>query len=282
MLAFREALRGIQRAPMLSALSVTTIAFSLFAFGLFGLIALNIRETLRQVEERVEIRAFITDGTAIEATSAMLGDVQAFPEVLSATLVTPAEALERARRELKEFSDVFESAMLPASIDVRMKEGFRDPENVRKVASRLQTYSFVDDVRYGEEWVEKLYRLRNIAGLAGTTLGVTFAAVAMIIIGATIRMTVLARAREIEIMRLVGATNGFIRRPFLIEGFVKGVLGGAGALVLTYVAHQLMTRFVLSATFFDARLATLGLMGGALLGLLGSAAAVGRHLRERA
>lgn len=281
MMAFREALRGVQRAPMLSALSVTTIAFSLFAFGLFGLVALNIRETLRQVEERVEIRAFITDGTAIEATSAMLGDVQAFPEVLSATLVTPAEALERARRELKEFSDVFESAMLPASIDVRMKEGFRDPENVRAVASRLQTYSFVDDVRYGEEWVEKLYRLRNIAGLAGTTLGVTFAAVAMIIIGATIRMTVLARAREIEIMRLVGATNGFIRRPFLIEGFLKGVLGGVGALLLTYVAHQAMTRFVLSAAFFDARLATLGLAGGALLGLLGSAAAVSRHLRER-
>jgi cell division transport system permease protein len=280
-LAFREALRGIQRAPLLGALSVTTIAFSLFAFGLFGLVALNIREALEDIEERVELRAFIVDGTSIEASSAMLGDVQAFPEVVDATLVTPAQALERARRELQEFSDVFESAMLPASIDVRMREGFRDPESVRAVAERLATYSFVDDVRYGEEWVEKLYRLRTIAGVAGAVLGATFAAVAMIIIGATIRMTVLARTREIEIMRLVGATNAFIRQPFLIEGFLKGVLGGATALLFTYIAHQALTRWLLSAAFFDVKMSVLGIAGGALLGLLGSAIAVGRHLRER-
>jgi cell division transport system permease protein len=280
-LALREALRGLMRAPLLGALSITTIAFSLFAFGLFGLVAVNIRETLQDVEERVEIRAFIVDGTPVEATAAMLGDVQAFPEVESAAMVTPAEALERARRELQEFSDVFESAMLPASIDVHLREGFRDPATVRTVADRLATYPFVDDVRYGEEWVEKLYRLRTIAGVAGTTLGLTFAAVAMIIIGATIRMTVLARAKEIEIMRLVGATNGFIRSPFLIEGFIKGVLGGAAALLLTWIAHWALTRWMISTAFFDVGLSLLGIAGGAVLGLLGSAIAVGRHLRER-
>lgn len=281
MLALREAMRGIRRAPLLSALSVTTIAFSLFAFGLFGLVALNIRQTLQQVEERVEIRAFIAEGTPIEASSALLGDVQAFPEVQSAMLVSPREALERARSELKEFADIFEEGLLPSSIDVHLREGYRDPVTMRAVAARLDAYDFVDEVRYGEEWVEKLYRLRTIAGLAGTTLGVTFAVVAMIIIGATIRMTVLARAREIEVMRLVGATDGFIRAPFLIEGCVKGVLGGACALLLTYVAHQALTRWVMSASFFDTQLAVLGLASGAVLGLLGSAVSVGRHLRER-
>jgi cell division transport system permease protein len=281
MLAVREAIRGLRRAPLLSALSVTTIAFSLFAFGLFGLVAINIRQTLQQVEERVEIRAFIAEGTPIEASSALLGDVQAFPEVQSAMLVSPREALERARSELKEFADIFEEGLLPSSIDVHLREGFRDPVTMRAVAARLDAYDFVDEVRYGEEWVEKLYRLRAIAGLAGTTLGATFAVVAMIIIGATIRMTVLARTREIEVMRLVGATDGFIRAPFLIEGCVKGVLGGAFALLLTYVAHQALTRWVMSASFFDTQLAVLGLASGALLGLLGSAVSVGRHLRER-
>ena len=97
---------------------------------------------------------------------------------------------------------------------------------------------FVDDVRYGEDWVEKLYRIRNVATATGVDLGLAFAAVAMIIIGATIRMAVLARAREISIMRLVGATDGFIRRPFLIEGFAKGVLGGLLALALTWIAQS--------------------------------------------
>lgn len=281
MLALREAMRGLQRAPLLSVLSVTTIAFSLFAFGLFGLVALNIRETLKRVEEHVEIRAFIADGTPIEATSALVGDVQSFPEVLTATMVSPAEALERARRELGEFADVFEKGILPASIDVRLREGRRDPATVHAVATRLQTYEFVDDVRFGEDWVEKLYRLRTIAGVAGTVLGVTFAIVAMIIIGATIRMTVLARAKEIEIMRLVGATDGFIRRPFLIEGFVKGVLGGVGALALTYCSYRAINSWVIQVAFFDTQLAALGLVGGALLGLIGSTLSVGRHLRER-
>jgi len=275
----REAVRGMRRAPLLSILSVTTIAFSLFAFGLFGLVAVNIRQTLRQIEEHVEVRAFLAEGTPIETTTTLLADVQAYPEVSNAVFVSPKQALERARRELKEFSDVLEADILPASIDIRLKEGFRGPAQVRAVASRLSAYEFVDEVRYGEDWVEKLYRLRNIAGIAGTTLGVTFAVVAMIIIGATIRMTVLARAREIEIMHLVGATDAFIRRPFLIEGFAKGLLGGVGALILTYIVHVAMSRWVIGGTFFAPSLAVLGVVGGAVIGILGSAISVGRHLR---
>jgi cell division transport system permease protein len=279
-LAFREALRAFQRSPVLSALSVTTIAFSLFAFGLFGLVALNLRNALQQVEDRVEVRAFVAEGTPPEATSAAVGDVALFPEVASVRLVTEAQALERARRELTEFEDVFEAGILPASIEVRLKPGLRDPETVRDVARRLQLYDFIDDVRFGEEWVENLYRLRNIATGAGIALGATFALVALIIIGSTIRMAVLARSREIVIMRLVGATDGFIRAPFLIEGLLKGTLGGMLALVLTWVAAELTGRWVMEVTWFDPQLAVAGVLAGALLGLLGSAVAVGRHLRK--
>jgi cell division transport system permease protein len=276
----REALLAFRRAPMLSALSITTIAFSLFAFGLFGLVALNIRNALRTVEDRVEIRAFIADGTGAEATGAALGDIGAFPEAASVRLVTQAQALDRARRELGEFSDVFEEGILPASIEVRLKPGFRDPQTVRAVAKRIEVYDFIDDIRFGEEWVEKLHRLRNIATLAGAALGLTFAIVAIIIIGSTIRMAVMARAREIAIMRLVGATNGFIRAPFLIEGFLKGTLGGVLALVLAWVALAIINRFVVQATFFDAWMGAVGVLAGASIGLAGSALSVGRHLRR--
>ena len=101
------------------------------------------------------------------------------------------------------------------------------------------------------------------------------------IIGATIRMTVLARATEISIMRLVGATDAFIRRPFLIEGFAKGILGGLLALGLTWVAAAVVEHYLnFRASFFDDRLVAFGLAGGALIGLLGSAYAVGRHLNR--
>jgi cell division transport system permease protein len=280
-LAFRDAVRSVRKAPLLSTLSVTTIAFSLFAFALFGLVALNIRKALEDVGERVEIRAFVSDGTRLEDVALAADEVARYREVQSARVVTQDEALARARKELGEFSDVFEPGVLPASIDVRLRPGARDPRSVAAVSTRIKTMHFIDDVRYGEEWIVQLHRLRNIAGVTGIVLGLAFAAVAVIIIGATIRMTVLSRSKEISIMRLVGATDGFIRQPFLIEGFAKGILGGVLALLLTFIAALVLERYLnFRATFFDDRLVLFGLAGGALIGLLGSAFAVGRHLRR--
>jgi cell division transport system permease protein len=279
--SLRTAVTAFGRAPLLSVLSVTTIAFSLFAFGLFGLVALNIRKALERVEERVEIRAFIADKTPVEVVAVASDEIAKFPEVLRVDAVTQEQALERAKSELGEFKDVFEFEFLPASLDVKLKPGFRDPATVRRIATRLRDYEFVDDVRYGDEWITQLYRLRNIAGVAGAVLGLAFAGVAVIIIGATIRMAVLARSREISIMRLVGATNGFIRRPYLIEGSIKGILGGVLALFMTYVAMQALERYLHFETiFFTSRIAFLGLASGALIGLAGSAVSIGRHLKS--
>jgi cell division transport system permease protein len=200
--------------------------------------------------------------------------------VLGTKTVSQDEALVRAKKELGDFRDVFEGAVLPASIDVRLKPGLRDPATVKRVSARVKAFSFVDDIRYGEEWIEKLYRLRNIAGIAGIVLGLAFAGVSVIIIGATIRMAVLSRAKEIAIMRLVGATDAYIRRPFLIEGIAKGVLGGLLALLLTYVARTIIDRYLIQTIFFDTKIALLGLLFGALIGLVGSAFSVGRHLRH--
>ena len=274
-----EALTATRRAPLLSALGIVTIAFSLFAFGLFGLVAINIRRALEQVEERVEVRAFVGDSTEIESVAAAMKDIGEFPEVLRVDYLSKEQALARARKEMGEFADVFEAGVLPASIEVHLRPGMRSPAVVKSVADRIRTYRFIDDVRYGEEWVEKLYRLRNIATVAGIALGVAFAAVAVIIIGATIRMTVLARAKEISIMRLVGATDMFIRLPFLIDGLVKGVLGGLLALVFVWAANRVVNEYFIQTIFFDREMIFVGVVGGALMGVLGSLVSVGRHLR---
>jgi len=281
MSAFQTAFTAFRRAPLLSALSVTTIAFSLFAFGLFGLVALNIRAALQRIEERVEIRAFIADSTSDKYIVDAADQIAKFPEVAKVDIVTQTEALERAKKELGEFKDVFEAGVLPASLDIKLKPGKTDPESVRRVADRVREIDFVDDVRFGEEWINQLYKLRNIAGVAGVALGLAFAAVAVIIIGATIRMAVLARSREISIMRLVGATDGFISRPFLIDGSLKGILGGTMALGLTYIAMRMLEQYLhFQTVFFDGRLAFLGVLSGAVMGLAGSVVSVGRHLRQ--
>jgi cell division transport system permease protein len=282
-LILRETLLAFRRAPLLSALSVTTIAFSLFVFGLFGLVAVNIRRAIGAVSERVEIVAYIRRGTPLETTTLASADIEAFPEVAAVTYVSEEQALARARRDLTEFQDIFqdlESNPLPASLDVRLKPPFRDAAHVAEVARRLQGFPFVDDVRYGRDWVVKLDRLRDIAGAVGAVVGAAFALVAIIIIGTTIRMAVLQRSREIAIMRLVGATDRFIRMPFLLEGLAKGVLGGLLAVGLSAGAWALINAALQwGITFFTPAQAALGVVAGGVIGLLGSALSVGRHLR---
>jgi cell division transport system permease protein len=283
----REALLSFRRAPLLSALSITTIAFSLFTLGLFGLVAINLRQALRGLEERVEIVAFVLRGTPAETITLATQDIAAFPEVQDVAFVSEERALARARSELVEFRDAYRDLQvnpLPASIEVRMKEGYRDAATVERVADRLRGFGFVDDVRFGKEWVRKLDHLRNITGLVGLVIGLAFAAIAVVIIGVTIRLTLLQRAREIAIMRLVGATNWFIRGPFLLEGALKGALGGVLSLGLCFAGY-LLFRDSSGGTFaglifFRPEHMVLILIFGVLLGLGGSLVSVGRHLRH--
>jgi cell division transport system permease protein len=282
----REALLSFRRAPLLSALSVTTIAFSLFTVGLFGLIALNLREALRDLEERVEVVAFVLRGTPPESITLASDDIATFPEVLTVTYVTEDEALTRARRELVEFRDAYRDLQvnpLPASLEIRLREGYRDAAHAAVVAERVRGFSFVEDVRFGRDWVEQLDDLRDLAGILGLVIGGVFAAVAVVIIGVTIRLTLLQRAREIHIMRLVGATNWFIRGPFLLEGALKGLLGGGLAIVLCYagyLAFRNNTSVLGGLVFFQPHHMLVILLFGVLLGLFGSMVSVGRHLRN--
>ncbi|MCL4865569.1 MAG: ABC transporter permease [Gemmatimonadales bacterium] len=286
-LATREALRSFRRTPLLSLLSVATIAFSLFTFGLFALVAVNFRGALAGLAERVEVVAFVLRGTPPETVTLAAQDIGAFPEVLAVTYVSQEEALQRAQEELVEFREMYRDLAtnpLPASLEVRLKPEYRNASQAQVVAERLRNFPFVDDVRYGQEWVERLDRLRNLAGAIGSVIGAAFAVVAMVIIGVAIRVAVLQRADEIAIMRLVGATNEFIRAPFLLEGALKGLLGGIGAVLLCWLGFTLFQAtvgFDLTAlVFFSTGQVLLIVLFGTLIGLLGSLLSVGRHLRH--
>ena len=284
-LLFREALLSFRRAPLLSLLSITAIAFSLFTVGLFGLVALNLRQALRGVEERVEVVAFLLRGTAPEAITLAAQDIASFPEVSDVKFVSEDQALVQARRELVEFKDAYRDLQvnpLPASLEIRLKEGFRDAAHVAQVADRVRGFPFVEDVRYGRDWIARLDQLRNMAGVVGLIIGVAFALIAVVIIGVTIRLTILQRAREIAIMRVVGATNWFVRGPFLLEGALKGILGGLMALSLAFGAYTLFRGAgpLSNLVFFRLSDMVVLLVFGVMLGLLGSLLSVGRHLKE--
>src|SRR5919199_4531634 len=180
--ALREALSAFRRSPLLAFLSVVAIGFSLF---LIGLTAWNIGRAIEKVEEKVEIVAYLDDATTPAQLELAQQEVRGLPGVLELRYVTKTEALANAMAEMQEFKDVFadlDNNPLPASLEIRMKPGSRTPDAVKRVAERVRAYPFVEDVRYGREWLDKIYQIRRLAGGAGPMIRAAVALVAAIIL----------------------------------------------------------------------------------------------------
>jgi cell division transport system permease protein len=282
MYALREAATAFRRAPVLTGLSAAMIALSLFVIGLFGLAAHNVRQAIEDVESRVEVVAYLRDDAPPASIQAAQQDIERFREVSAVRFISREEALAVARRELDELSNIFgslETNPLPASLEISLTRG-GDAAVIRSVASRISDMPVVEEVQFGEDWVDKVYVLRRVAGMAMLTLGLGFAAVAALIIGAAIRMAVFARRDEILIMRLVGATDAFIRRPFVIEGMITGLIGAVLALVGTWGVFRLLSNSVVQLTWIPGAWLLAGVAAGTVVGLLASMVAVRRHLGE--
>jgi len=281
--ALREAASAFRRAPLLTGLSALMVGLALLVLGLFSLVAYNLQLALATVEERVEVVAYLREGTRAVEMEAALQTLRTLPGVEDVLFFSKADALDRAIRDLPEIAEVsadLEVNPFPASLEVRFLPGSRTQEAVEGVVEIARGLPMVEDVRYGREWLERLFSLRRIAAITALTLGVAFALVAALIIGTAVRIAVFARKEEIHIMRLVGATNGFIRRPFLLEGGATGLLGGLLAVLLTWGTHQAVFHFLFSLEWIPASWVGIGLGAGLLFGVLASSLAVSRYLRE--
>jgi cell division transport system permease protein len=238
--AIREALAGFRRAPLLTFLSTAMVGLALYVVGLFAVVSYNLHEALERVEERVEVVVYVRDDVREAEVQLLQDELRAMAEVNGTRFFSKDDALARARQDLPEFDELFRDLdvnPLPASVEVELAPGFRTPESVARVADRASVYPFVEDTRYGQEWVDRLFLLRRIGGITTAILGTAFAVVAALIIGTAVRIAIFARREEIYVMRLVGATHGFIRRPFLLEGTFTGLLGGGLAFGLTYASY---------------------------------------------
>lgn len=283
MYALREALAAFRRAPVLTGLSSAMVGLALFVVGLFGLATYNLRLALASIEERVEVVVYLRDDARQSEIDLLQADLSDIGEVARVRYVSKQEALERAQQDLSEFAELFSGLdvnPLPQSFEVELRPGARNREVVESLSERAGAYPFVEDVRYGREWVDKLFTLRRVGAATTAVLGGAFFLVAALIIGTALRIAVFARRDEIHIMRLVGATNGFIRLPFLLEGALSGLAGGLLAWLLTYLVYRGVYAFLFAVAWVPPSWVLTGLAAGMLFGVVASGLAIRRHLKE--
>jgi len=281
--ALREALAAVKRAPLLTGLAAAMVALALYVLGLFGLATYNLRLALSAIEERVEIVVYLRDDVRQSEIDLAQNELSEIPDVARVSYVSKRDALARAQQDLPEFADLFSTAEvnpLPQSFEIELRPGARNQEVVDRVSAAATAYPFVEDVRFGREWVEKLFTLRRVGAATTAVLGAAFFMVAALIIGTALRIAIFARRDEIYIMRLVGAKNGFIRRPFLLEGALSGLVGGVFAWLLTYLSYRGVYAFLFAVAWIPTGWIAVGIVAGMLFGVLASGMAIRRHLRE--
>jgi len=284
----RRALEAMARGPFMTAVAVGTIFVAVLVTGLFAAALHGAERLLAAWAGEVRISVYLQPGADLAAARAAAERLAGGREVEA---VPPAEALRRLRASLGEEAPVLEGVAaeaLPASVEVRAPGV--DLAAARALARALEAVPGAETVDFGNAWLERVELLLRRLRLAGVLLFGAMCLGTAVLVSNTLRLGVYARRDEIEIMKLVGATDAYVEAPFLIEGVLQGLLGAGLAVGALHAAHALLAPRVAAAVGLAAPLARGDLLpgrlvlallgGGAALGLVSSALAVGRWLRK--
>ncbi len=281
-----NAFRGVRQARATSLLAVLTIAVVLVLIGSASLLVQNMSGILDDFGSELQLTAFVTEGVSGEELSDLAVRVSAGPGVERVAVVTKEQALKRFERIAggAELLVGLDENPLPASLEIDLRTEARTAEAMAALREALDGLPGIEELAHGEEWIEGYARAVGLIRSGAWGLGIVLGLAALLIVANTIRLAFYARRDELDILALVGASRTFVRVPFLLEGTLQGLLGGALALFLIRGAYELLLpqfRFGLELVVGSAELRfftngeSLSLVGaGAGLGLLGAMTAL--------
>lgn len=238
---FREAVRRIWVSKRTSFVAVAMIAISLLTVGVFLLIAENLGRAAAEWQGKSRVVVYLTTDSTPQQIAAVDAYLVSQPELARRRFVTRDEALARFKKYFANLSDVvgqLETNPFPASFEVDVTPTLAQSRAFHQRMTALRALPGVDEVQYDWEWIARLRRLIQVINVVGLVAGGVLGIAAAFTIANVIRLTMMLYREEIEIMRLVGATERIIRGPFLIEGFLQGLIGGCIAVVLLLALYE--------------------------------------------
>ena len=279
----------MRRNGLMTLASISTVALSLFMLGVFLCGVVNLNNMAASLETQVQLSVYLKDDLTTNQIMETGKAVKSQPHIKELKFVTKDQALQDFKSRLgddqKQMIDSLEGVNpLPNSYIVT----FENPQDVKLAAKELATVPGVESVHYGQDVVDELFKITQIIRISGIVLIAFLAAATLFIISNTIRLTVFARRKEIAIMKYVGATNGFIRWPFVIEGMLLGCIGGLIAVACTGEFYYFITSEIeQSLAFFPLvpmfpifyQLAVALLIIGIFVGAIGSAISLRQYMR---
>jgi cell division transport system permease protein len=277
--AIVEAFRSMRRIPLMTTVAVGTIALSLMVFGLFLVVTYNVREALREVSARVDVEAFLDEGTDGEDLLRLRAEIAMIPGVESVRYISKDQARERFASQ---YGDTLLALLsenpLPASLLISLVEDQRSGRGAELVADRIAPMVGIEEVVWGRSWADRLDRLILALTALSLLIGLVVSLASVFVISNTVKLTVWARRDAIEIMKLVGATDGFVKLPFFIEGAVQGAAGSGFALLILFGIYGYVLPSLEGLVFLSSGVSAAILIMGAVLGGIGSQVSIKQFL----
>jgi cell division transport system permease protein len=278
-IGIREGMRTITRNGSLFFLSLLVAAISLFLLALFSLVTVNLYQAINILDEKIEIIAFLDQRADVDVLKENIEKIKGVEQVI---YVSSEQALTELRNELQDTEEiltVFEENPLPASFRIELESNFRNAQGLNEISGKIMLLQGIDETLYGGELVDQLKRVTRVIVLFDFGLLAIIIFSVIFVIFQTIKLTIFARSTEIEIMKLVGASDSFIAIPFTFEGIVQGMIGGFIAFLLTAITYRVST-FFFDNVYFPHWWFLLGtILGGMIFGVIGSSFAMRRFLK---
>jgi len=284
-----DALGTIRENLATAVLTAVTLAFSLAICAFFFIVFVNMGSLFSSWGSNAYIVAYVKDPPP-KAGAVKLGrQIKRIKGVSNVRYISKSAAMAELRKGLRGHAGILEGMdkdILPASFEVSLSPEAREPAKMLEVVKRIKALSWVDEVQYSQEWARKFYGVFRFFELTAIVVGVVLAAAAVFVITNTIRLTVYARREEIEVLRLVGASDNFISMPFLIEGIIEGAAGGVLASIIVFAVIFVLRynipaylAFILDVPAPVYVVFIITTIIGILSGALGSIISTGRFLR---
>lgn len=239
--AIKEAISGFKKSRLSSFASIFVLFISLFSIGVFITAGYNFNRLIKSIKEKIEIEVFIKDGISQSHIDSLRNLVKSMSEVEEVIYISKDEAAKIFKKEFGEdIFSVLDFNPLPASLKIKLKEKFRSSDGIRRVIGKLGAIQEFEDIKYRKSLlyiIERRFRLLSRAFLLG---GVLLSLISILLIINTIRLTIYAKRKLIGTMQLVGATRGFIMFPFLIQGFLQGLIGGLCSALVIYISVEVI------------------------------------------